>query len=510
MAFVAAAIVLGAAIATISPTPIGVFWDDGVYLVSARALATGAGYRFVHLPGAPPAVHFPPGWPALLALVWTLRPGFPENVAWLKMVNPILLGVAAWLACTFGVRRLDLAAGTSAAATVLFATALPVLVIAGVLFSEPLFLAGLFVCLGLAETARERGGWRPALAAGAAAGGLMLVRTAGIALLPALVLALVVARRRREALVSAAAAVAVLTPWQLWLSAHASGLASPLRGSYGPYVEWVLALYRERGPLFVLTVARQNALSLVRSSGVIFFPLGTSALRPLLVMLLLVIFVVGAARAWRKTPVAVLFVLAYAPIFLAWPYAPERFVWAVWPLVGLFLAAGATECWRVGAARPLARGVRASAALVVSVALLACAGHATYTARGLSRHWWDVAQRRNASALLPVAEWVNANTDPGDVVACDGESLVHLYTGRTVVPVHILSPDEYLAGTPLEQAAADLRAIFLANRPRYAVFSAVATELAAAPLLDGAGGSPRLDRIAQLPGGGAAFRVVLP
>jgi len=79
-----------------------------------------------------------------------------------------------------------------------------------------------------------------------------------------------------------------------------------------------------------------------------------------------------------------------------------------------------------------------------------------------------------------------------------------------VVPVHILSPDEYLAGTPLEQAAADLRALFLANRPRYAVFSAVAAELAAAPLLDGAGGSPRLDRIAQLPGGGAAFRVVLP
>ena len=227
-------------------------------------------------------------------------------------------------------------------------------------------------------------------------------------------------------------------------------------------------------------------------------------------IVLLVIFVFGAARAWRKAPVAVLFVLAYAPIFLAWPYAPERFVWAVWPLAGLFLAAGATECWRLGAAHPLVSGVRASAALAVSVALLACAGHATYTARGLARHWWDVAQRRNAMALIPVAEWVKANTNPGDVVACDGESLVHLYTGRTVVPVHILSPDEYLAGTPLEQAAADLRALILANRPRYAVFSAAATELAAAPLLDGAGGSPRLDRIARLPGGGTAFRVVLP
>ena len=266
--------------------------------------------------------------------------------------------------------------------------------------------------------------------------------------------------------------------------------------------------------MFVFTVMRENLLSLMRSAGVIFFPLGfppgVAALRPLLVMMLVVLFVFGAARAWRKAPVAVLFALAYTPIFLAWPYAPERFVWAVWPLAGLFLAAGATECWRLGEARPRARGVRASALLAVSVACVACAGHAAYTTRGLVRHWWDVAQRRNAAALIPVAEWVNANTRPDDVVACDGESLVHLYTGRTVVPVHILSPDEYFAGTPLEQAAADLRALFLANRPAYAVFSAAATELAAAPLLDGAGGSPRLDRLAQLPGGGAAYRVVLP
>ena len=130
--------------------------------------------------------------------------------------------------------------------------------------------------------------------------------------------------------------------------------------------------------------------------------------------------------------------------------------------------------------------------------------------RGVSRRWNEVAARTNADALVPVAAWINANTQPGDVVACDGEPFVHLYTGRTVVPVHILSPDEYLAGTPLEQAAADLRALFIAHRPQFAVFSAMSAELAATPLLDGAGGSPRLEPVATLPGGGAAFRVRLP
>ena len=507
---IAGVVVLAAALATISPTPVGVFWDDGVYLVSARALATGAGYRLGHLPGSPPAVHFPPGWPALLALVWAAVPAFPANLPWLKLVNPVLLAIAAWFACAMGSRRFGLAPAISAIAIVIFTAALPVLVIASVLFSEPMFLAALLGGLALAESARERGSsWR-ALLAGGAAGGLILVRTAGVALLPALVLVLLRAGRRREALVSAAAAVAVVAPWQIWLSTHSAQLAVPLRGSYGPYLEWVLALYRQRGPAFAMTVARENVLSLFRSAGVAFFPIGLAPLRPFLVMLLLVVAFLGAVRAWRHAPATVLFMAAYCPIFLVWPYAPERFVWAVWPLAGLLLAAGGTEGWRLTKAHPGALGVRVTAALVVGVALLAGAGHATYTARGLSRHWWDIAQRRNADVLLPVAAWVRANTRPGDIVACDGESLVHLYTGRTVVPVHILSPDEYLAGTPLEQAAADLRALVVANRPQFAVFSAAATELAAASLLDGAGGTPRLERIAELPGGGAAFRVVLP
>jgi hypothetical protein len=111
---------------------------------------------------------------------------------------------------------------------------------------------------------------------------------------------------------------------------------------------------------------------------------------------------------------------------------------------------------------------------------------------------------------MPVVAWINANTSASDVIACDGEPFVHLYSGRTVVPVHILSPDEYLAGTPLEQGAADLRALILAHRPTYAVFSSASADLAAAPLVDGSNATPRLELVANLPGGGAAFRVHLP
>ena len=59
------------------------------------------------------------------------------------------------------------------------------------------------------------------------------------------------------------------------------------------------------------------------------------------------------------------------------------------------------------------------------------------------------------------------------------------------------------------RAAADLRALIAVGRPRYAVFTGAAGERDAAQMLDGRNGTPRLERVATLPGGGVAYRVVL-
>ncbi|MEA3247244.1 MAG: hypothetical protein U9Q74_13915, partial [Gemmatimonadota bacterium] len=155
----------------------------------------------------------------------------------------------------------------------------------------------------------------------------------------------------------------------------------------------------------------------------------------------------------------------------------------------------------------LPRDARIACAALAVVAVVAVAGAGFYSARGVSRGWADIAQRRNAARLRPVVDWVNAHTAPGDVVAADGEPLVHLYTGRRVVPVHVLTPDEYLAGTSLRQAADDLRALLRAGHATWAVFSAGALEADAADLVASAGGSPRLVPVDTLPGGGVAFRV---
>jgi hypothetical protein len=285
-------------------------------------------------------------------------------------------------------------------------------------------------------------------------------------------------------------------------------LAAPYRGSYGPYLDWVLGMYRERGAAFALIIARMNLLGMMRALGISLFPFGPREIRPLLVTLVIVVSAIGVIRARRRATTALLFVLFYFAVVFAWPYAPDRFMWAIWPLLGMLLASGVVECWRIGAHHGSVQSVRLTSAFACAIGIYAIGGHAGYSIRGATRHWWDSAARGNADALLPVAAWINANTKPDDVVAVDGEPFIYLHTGRTVVPVHILSPDEYFAGTPLERAAADLRSLIEIGRAKYAVFSGVAGERDAAPLLDGRNGMPKLEWIAALSGGGSAYRVV--
>ena len=92
------------------PTMVGVFYDDGIYVTAAKALAQGLGYHNIHLPGAPPIVHYPPLYPLWLSLLWRLWPQFPANVALFALGDAAFLGLAAWITARHLYRRLPLPA----------------------------------------------------------------------------------------------------------------------------------------------------------------------------------------------------------------------------------------------------------------------------------------------------------------------------------------------------------------------------------------------------------------
>src|SRR5262249_6316327 len=76
---------------------VGVFHDDAMYVVLARALATGQGYRWTNLPDAPLASHFPPGFPLVLAAISRVGPSFPANLLLFKTFNALCLAAVTVL-----------------------------------------------------------------------------------------------------------------------------------------------------------------------------------------------------------------------------------------------------------------------------------------------------------------------------------------------------------------------------------------------------------------------------
>ena len=68
--------------------------DNADYYLLANALASGEGYINTHLPGLPPANHFPPGYPFLMSLL--MRVGI-ESITAMKIFNGVLLLMSSYL-----------------------------------------------------------------------------------------------------------------------------------------------------------------------------------------------------------------------------------------------------------------------------------------------------------------------------------------------------------------------------------------------------------------------------
>ncbi|MDB4912925.1 MAG: hypothetical protein JWM95_569 [Gemmatimonadetes bacterium] len=431
--------------------PVGVFHDDAMYVILARSLATGQGFRYLNIPGAPLASHFPPGYPFVLSLVWRLLPVFPANVLAFKLLNAVFFSASAVLITQLARERFD----DSRAAVIvglLSAISVPFLVLVSMVLSEPMFLALLLGLLIVAERlvaspmSRSR-----ALACGACIGLLTLVRAHGIVMLPAVMIPLALHRRWKDAALVAFAAVAAMLPWQLWGAAHSAALPPPLAGNYGSYVAWWIRGYRDMGPVMILETVRRTTSEVVAMLATLFSPGQATAVRVMTLASLTGVFVAGAVHLRRHAPVTLGFLAWYAAIVLAWPFPPSRFVWGVWPLL-LFLIVAAAR------ARVPARLALAGALVWLTV------GYAEYEVRAIRGKWWSSISRTSSQRIQPAVAWVLANTAPDDVVAADDEGSVFLYTGRQAVPVASFTTSHYLrdrsAAVEAEEGLVPLLAAF--------------------------------------------------
>lgn len=397
---------------------VGAFYDDGIYVTGAKALAEGSGYRNIHLPGAPPMVHYPLLYPAMLSLLWRAWPAFPANVTLFQLADALALGAAAWVIARHA-GRIGVPAVARYPLLALGFAAYPLLALIGVRFAEPLFLVLLAGAVALAD--REHLDPKAALAAGALAGLAALTKSIGVCAVAGIPLALWLRGRRRSALLAAAPGIALVLPWMAWVALQA-GEVDPRLANYTPYAQVVgqtgLGPMLE-GLIKLRALWPVPELLLLRLPPWAFAPLAA---------LVIALLVWGSVASFRRAPALVTTLVAYLLISTVWPYSPHRFVWIVMPWLGLLAAAGWMNLWRVG---------RAGQAVAMLVAAAVTVGYLRIETLSLTGRRFARPAERGAQAFRVLTASIGAEVPKDAVIASEDEALIYLYTGRRSVPSHL-------------------------------------------------------------------------
>ena len=484
--------VLLAAILSITPWPVGAYEDDAIYTLLAKALATGDGYRMINLPGSPHATHYPPGYPFLLSLLWRIAPDFPDNVVVFKFANAVLLAVASVGVHWFARSRLGMGAAGAAVAAAFGTASITMLQLAGLVLSEPLFVALLFAALIVIERCMDRGDVRLAVLAGALLGAMTMVRTIGVVAIAGAVLVLLLRRRHRAAIAVVAASALFLVPWQLWISAYGDEVPHILMGKYGSYSTWLAEGYRSGGVAFGRDVVVYNLAGMGNTLSYAFMPVDIKWVRIVTLAALVPMVIGGLVVMARRSAVLAAFVVLYFVLITIWPFDPYRFLIGLWPSLVLVVAVAIHSAWQwraAGRARPMVR------ALALGAGVFLVAGHAAYNWR--ERQSWTDLQRRTGLSAKPLVEWVATNTRPGDVLATEHDVVVYLYTGRRGVPVSTFLPSQRVRPFSPDEHVHWVEAMITAFEPRY-VITGFPAHMAAADVMT-AGSNPALRKLGFIP-----------
>lgn len=490
-----------AAILSIRPLPVGVFQDDGIYVALAKSLASGSGYRYVNLPGEPFATHYPPLYPAFLALLWKLSPTFPANVAVFKFANALLLAAAAGVFYVLTRRITKLSPVWSAVSVGTFTISAPTLLVSSMVLSEPLFLLLLGVALLAGERAASSGSIRDVCFAAFAIVVLAMCRTLGLVLLPALALILVWRRHWFSSTALVVGVVVGVLPWQMWVSAHANDVPSVLLGKYGSYLRWVTVAIEEQGLAFLVEVAQKNLQQFATHFALIAGLTAQSSvmLRAFGAVVLAGTLTVGFQKLARLAPCTAVFLTLYIGTLVLWPFSPTRFIYAIWPLIGIVFALGIQRWIKLAFASRHLSPVPLNEVRVWSIAtiiVLNVVGLGVFNVRRYLQERSSGVEASSAERATPLAQWVGEHTQADDVVATDDDILIYLYTGRKAVPVTTFTAQEYLRPQTTQFIARSAEDMVSLYKPRYFLASTLMGITGAQALMQA--NPPQLRHIATL------------
>jgi hypothetical protein len=396
---------------------VGTFHDDGIYLVTARALAEDRGYRIMSVPGEPFQNKYPILFPWLLSLVWRMDPSFPANLPILRLVP--LAAALAWFASSWLLlRRLGASHIVASAAVLVTAVAPWVVFLSTMLLAETVFAALMTAGLFLLVRIHMGDGRRyDAVLAGALVGGSLLARAAGVAPVAAGLVALAMSRRWKACVAYAAGAIVVAGPWFWWVALHSSDAVIDPFYSASTYSAWnIVTHFAWSEKLNVLIVNSIYLSALGQLWGI-----SSDHLAGHLVGLACSALVVAGLWKMRTTPVAIVVSFSAAMLLIyVWP--PTRYVVPLIPLLAWLAYVGAGRTFR-----PVVTGLAVVLVIFAAIdlwklqAIIRQKGATASTSTGWVFDW---------RAMSRQLDWIAHETPPDAVLATIHDPTYYLFTGR--------------------------------------------------------------------------------
>ena len=430
----------------LNPARLGEYHDDALYVSTAKALATGQGYRIISLPYEPAQTKYPPLLSFLLSLVWRVNPQFPQNLRWM-----MLLSVASTLFFLGVTYRYLVRQGYATQWQALVVVALAAinwrtLTVATGIYSEMLYaalsVAGLYLAEKYETQPRSRAN---GVALGVVLGMLLLTRSSGVALLIAVAVYYVVRRQLRRAVPVVAIGGVFLLGWIVWSYANKTNAEGVNVAYYTSYLGHFNQVVSDLGTMnqtswlmTFLSIIGRNAFMLILIS-IPVVCLGIPYEWILYFGFSLLFFASGFYRQMSKgVRLLYLYVICYLVLHLFWlPYVSyDRFLIPLLPFLLLVLLSEFTALTSV-LRKQLGPGTDWGQKLgtgFIGLALMVAVGVALYSyATYLYSSVASASARKTSGPDASDAEaidWINTHTDLADVLVCYCDPLYFLYTGR--------------------------------------------------------------------------------
>ena len=242
-------------------------FDGAGYAVLGDALATGRGYREIDKPDAPRHAHFPPGYPAALALLWrcTGRSVVAAHVfAVLCTVSAVLLAWR-WLGTIYS-RRAAFILGLALAVNWSWGRS------GGSIQSEPLYVLVQSLAVIAVVKSRHRDAVSTGVLVGLALAACVLTRHVGLCFAAAVIVDLGLRRQWRTLGPAVLVAGVLLLPWGVWLwdVRHHTQVGLLADKSLAGRIPGQAVFYLQRLPDQITGPFVEVATSFGRSAGIVF------------------------------------------------------------------------------------------------------------------------------------------------------------------------------------------------------------------------------------------------